>query len=222
MDRFKVSGEDLRSHYPMGTLLGQVFEDIERELAVEERVVCRYILNGTALDEGEETDAADTPLSGIETLEYLSEDKAHLMGEVISGWLEALPELGERVDEFASALRRGEAQKIDVGLTELVENCEFLVQSLWSIRALIGEKKASELPSWTDLEEATRETLRRVISALEKKDFVQLADLIEYDLNDGLEDWRRLLLSFADQAGTLKNGTGATAPGSVGRKASAH
>lgn len=222
MVRFKVSGEDLRRHYPADTLLGQVFEDIERELAAEERVVCRYILNGAAIEENDELRAADMPLSRIETLEYLSEDRQSLLREVVAGWLEALPELSGKIDEFAAALRRGEARRVEAGLTELVENCEFLVQSLWSIRSLMGDTGAAAIPPWSSLEEATRETLRRVISALEKKDFVQLADLIEYDLNDGLEDWRRLLLSFAGQAGALNHGTERASSGSVGRKTSAH
>lgn len=223
MLRFKVTGDDLRKHYPDETLLGQVFEDIEQELAADEKVVCRYILNGRELDEGDEVRLAETPLRLIETLEYLSEDRERLLTEVITGWLEALPELTEKIDGFAIDLRQGRARRIETGLTELVENCEFLVQSLWSIRGLLGDSAAAAIPSWRALEANTRRTLEEVISSLEKKDFVQLADLIEYDLNDALEHWRRLLLVFSEQAGVV---TDASQSGStsnrVDRKISSH
>ncbi|HRO68283.1 MAG TPA: hypothetical protein PL182_12010 [Pseudobdellovibrionaceae bacterium] len=199
MDRYKVSGEDLRSHYSASTPLGRVFLDIERELRAENRVVCRYIVNGLGLEEKEEARFSNLPLAQIETLEYLSQTEDGLLRDVLLGWSEALPELIPASEDLATRILAGQKDGLIKAVHDLVENCEYLVGSLESIRQLRGD--GEDESSFDSMISHLRTVLSEAVRHLEKRDFVLLAQVIEYDFTDGLEELRRALVKLLDSEG---------------------
>ncbi|MBX3041759.1 MAG: hypothetical protein KF789_13720 [Bdellovibrionaceae bacterium] len=201
MDRYKVSGDELRAHYPASTPLGRIFLDIERELRTENRVVCRYIVNGLGIEEKEEERFSNLPLAQIETLEYLSETEDGLLTDVLSGWLDALPELIQASEKLATRILAGQKEGLIKAVHDLVENCEYLLGSLTSIRQLKADSEdEGQMDSTTD---RLRATLSEAVRHLEKRDFVQLAQVIEYDFTDGLEELRRSLAKLLDSEGEM-------------------
>jgi hypothetical protein len=93
MERYKVTGSELREFYKTETQLGRVFMDIERELKSNNQVVCQFIVNGMELKENDEQRFSAISLNEIETLEYLSEGSEVLVESVLNSWIDALPEL---------------------------------------------------------------------------------------------------------------------------------
>ncbi len=85
MERYKVSGEDLRNFYDGNISLERVFSDIEKDLQATDQVVCRYILNGLVIAEFEEARFSTVTLDQVETLEYMTENTADLTGQVLRG-----------------------------------------------------------------------------------------------------------------------------------------
>lgn len=192
MERYRVSGDDLRGFYKTDVALSDIFRDIERELQADRRVVCRYVVNGMALEEKDEARFASFRLSQVDSLEYLSESTDVLLRDVIKGWLDAIPELQAGAEGLARRLRTGATKGIIKALHDLVENCDFLAGSIESARMVIGDGIAVEMNT-KPAEETTRKALREALRCLEAQDFVQLALVIEYDLNHGLEQWAALL-----------------------------
>lgn len=219
MERYRVSGEDLRGFYPAGTALGDVFRDIERELKAENRVVCRYVVNGMTVAEKDEDRFAAFDLAQVVTLEYLSEHTDALLRDVVNGWLDAIPELQQGGEDLATRLKAGATKTgIIKALRDLVENCEFLADSIQSARTVIGDGVAIDV-NVTPAEETTKKALRDALRYLEIQDFVQLALVIEYDLNHGLEQWAEILKDMRfrlDHRGDVNN-AGSTAAHSVDR-----
>lgn len=193
MERSKVSGDELRGRYEGAAILNDVFRDIEQELRSAHRVVCQYIVNGLALEEKDEPRFAVVPLEQVQVLEYLSESTEVLLMNVIDGWLQALPELQDGCEKLAVRLKAGSTTGLLKALHDLVENCEFLVSSLSSARTVMGDTLAAGFPGTDDVEALTKKSLREAVRHLEAQDFVQLALVIEYDLNHSLEQWTSVL-----------------------------
>lgn len=190
MEHFKVSGAELRNFYQKETVLAQVFQDIENDLKAVNQVVCRYIVNGMELDESEESKFSAVSLQDIQTLEYLAENSANLVETVLKGWIDALPELIERTENLAQKMRvqglSGQLKHIH----DLVENCEILIDSIIPLKGMVGDQFLVSSPvDWSTAELLSKKTMQEALRALQDKDFVLLADVIEYDLNNVLQIW---------------------------------
>lgn len=193
MDRYKVSGEELCQHYSEITTLSQVFSDIERELGINKQVVCQFIVNGLALREEDELKFSTLTLKEVTTLEYLTEKTQTLVESVINGWIEALPELIDKAEGLSEKIRRTGMTSQLRDIRDLVDNCQFLISSIISLKGILGDSVMAAVPRWEEAEEQTQKTLKEAIESIEKKDFAQLADVVDYDLNHGLQLWLGIL-----------------------------
>lgn len=193
MERYRVTGDELRAHYRGGASLRDVFGDIERELKTDRRVVCQYIVNGLAVEEKDESRFAEFRLEQVESLEYLSETTETLLVDVLAGWLQAIPELQKGAENLAARLRAGGTTGVLKSMHDLVENCKFLAGSIQSARTLIGDSAGADLVGSERIEGHVNTALREALRHVESQDFVQLAEVLEYDLNHGLEQWAGLL-----------------------------
>lgn len=190
MERFKVSGEDLRNFYQENISLAKVFSDIEQDLRHTNQVVCRYIVNGLEIAEADEARFSTVTLEQIETLEYLTENSRDLTALVLRGWMEALPELMQRTESLAKRMRVQGLSGLLKPIHDLVQNCEFLIDSAMTIKETMGDQFLGGSPvRWEKTEAESKRTVLEALRALENKDFVLLADVLEYDLNNVLQMW---------------------------------
>jgi len=196
MQRYKVEGYELVKFYGEATKLSQVFSDIEQDLKSQNRVVCQYIVNGRDVAEEDEITFSDLALSEVKSLEYLSEGVGRLVEDVVETWIKALPEFVEQIDVLSQELRFDLKARTKKSIVAMIENCEFLVDSLIPIKSLLGDSIAVGLDSMVTAEQQTRKALTEAITALEKKDFVLLADIIEYELTVALQGWHKGLVEL--------------------------
>ena len=191
MQRYKIDGHELIKFYNHATKLAQVFSDIEMDLKSQNRVVCQYIINGEKIEEEDEIKFSNWDLTEVKTLEYLSAGVSYLVVDVVRTWIRALPEFIEQSDKIAGDLRFKADAKSKAAVLDVVENCQYLVDSLLPIKSLMGDSVAAGLDAMVRAEEQTRKTLTEAITALEKKNFVLLADIIEYELVTALQSWHK-------------------------------
>jgi hypothetical protein len=193
VDRYKVSGQELCQHYSEATTLSQVFSDIERELKANQQVVCQFIVNGMALREEDEMKFSTLRLNEVTTLEYLTEKTQTLVESVMNGWIEALPELIEKSEALSVKIRQQGITSHLRDIRDLVDNCQFLISSIISLKGILGDSIMAGITRWEEAEVQTQKTLKEAIEVIEKKDFAQLADVVDYDLNHGLQLWLGIL-----------------------------
>lgn len=197
MERFKVTGAELRGFYQKNVNLAQIFSDIENDLRSENKVVCRYVVNGLEVSEADEVRFGSVLLDQIETLEYLTEGNNDVVKSVLRGWIESLPELIGRTETLSKKMRvmgfRGNMKSV----SDLVQNCQFLIDSVVSLKILLGDQVMGGCPvEWTQAENESKRTVLEALYALESKNFVLLADVLEYDLNNVLQMWFENLSSL--------------------------
>lgn len=191
MERYKVSGQELRDFYQQETSLKKVFQDIENDLRSTNQVVCQYIVNGLDIAESDEEKFGTVSLKDVETLEYLTENSNDLLGSVLHSWVEALPELMENTEKLAKRMRAQGFSGLLRPIHDLVQNCEYLIDSVSSLKEILGDQFLVTCPiDWVKAEQESKRTVLEALTALENKDFVLLADVLEYDLNNVLQMWR--------------------------------
>lgn len=190
MERFKVSGEDLRNFYNENVSLGRVFSDIENDLRSTNQVVCRYIVNGLEINECDEARFSSVNLNEIETLEYLTENSRDLISLVLKGWIDSLPELMKKTENLTKRMRVQGLSGLLKPIHDLVQNCEFLIDSIMTIKLTMGDQfLGTSLVDWSKAENLSKQAVTEAVRAMENKDFVLLADILEYDLNNVLQMW---------------------------------
>lgn len=225
MDRFKVDGQALREHYGDETLLQTVFTDIERELHAEGKVVCRFIVNGMALEERDEVRFAEYTLSEVRELEYLADDKSGLAIKVITGWMDALPELQAGAEELGKKVATGIPLGFKRDFKDILENCESLASSLMSLSKLMPEEAGSVEARFREADGKTMAALKEALHYIERKDHVQLAWTLEYDLVHALELWQDALKTIpgaSSQGAATEAGGTASTKNSVARSQNSH
>jgi hypothetical protein len=190
MERFKVTGSELREFYKANVDLARVFYDIESDLRATNSVVCRYVVNGLEISEDDEVRFGSVSLEQIETLEYQTEDNNVIVKSVLRGWIEALPELMEQTENLCKRVRVQGFQGHLKAISDLVENCEFLIDSVISLKVLLGDRYLIGCHTiWLNVEAESKKAVLQALHALENKNFVLLADVLEYDLNNVLQMW---------------------------------
>lgn len=193
MDKYRITGPTLRDFYPETKILSEIFADIEKDVQSEKKVVCRFIVNDYELDEEAEKKFAEMSLSEIQTIEFWTDQVTHLIPDIVKNWKVALPELMTRCDEVATEIRYKGMDGHYLSIHRMVENCEFLVLSLVSMRQMIGEELIAEFMDWNAAQEQMQHLVKEAYEALEKKDFVLLADVLEFDLGHNLGQWLNFL-----------------------------
>ena len=183
MEKFSITGADLREFYAADTELEQVFSDVEKDLYELKHVVCQYIVNGLRLSDKDEAKFAKVPLAEVESLEYIAAPADSMVWDVTKGWLEALPELMEAAEKISNHLRGGKKAGQLREIHQLLENVEYLMSSLIDIKGLLAEDVRRVQEAWDPAEQQSHLTVRQCLEAVDKKDFVILADVLEYDLS---------------------------------------
>ncbi|WP_413586347.1 hypothetical protein [Bdellovibrio sp. HCB274] len=211
MERFKVTGQELRNFYQTETVLSRVFDDIENELRETNQVVCRFIVNGMEIKETDEARFGTVSLNDVETLEYMTENSNDLVLDVLQAWIAALPELQQKTESLSKRMRTQGFSGLMKPIHDLVQNCEFLIDSVMSLKILMGDRYLVSSPvDWVKAEQNSKTTVVEALRALENKDFVLLADVLEYDLNNVLQMWNEHLQHLekalnGDTSGTYKS-----------------
>lgn len=195
MDKYSITGSELSAHYKPETPLAIIFRDIEKDLSESQQVVCRFVVNGIELSEHEELKLAQAELREVKTLEFWADQPFNLMLDVTQGWIETMPEMIQNTEALCHQLRTVRESAPIKPFYDLVENCEFIVGSLISIQSLGGDHFQDQHATWQETSEHLRTHLLAGYEAVEKKDFVTLADILEYELIPCFEMWQKSLIN---------------------------
>lgn len=172
--------------------LREVIGQIEGRARGRGRVVCGISVNGMRLSEQDELRLANTELKDIEFIEVETEDPAHLVRSTLDSQLALINEI-ERVGlACAEAFRRPDLSQAEALLLSLLDGCRWLTDSLMALRGAESWWASSEtdLSQWNEAENDFRRVTKEVLGAVETKDLILLADLLEYDLANSLGRWR--------------------------------
>jgi hypothetical protein len=189
MNRNVFNNQNIRELAPTAIKLGEVFSIIENEFQLRGEVVCQYVINGISVLESKEEKFSTMSVDEVKELEVLSQTPEKLIGLVVKNWIEKLPILTKSCDILVEGLRvhgfDGRMQKF----VDLIDNCQLMVDSLISISSILKDNSIVISEEWENNELAISKAIGESLAAFEKRDFVQLVDVIEYEICHALQLW---------------------------------
>jgi hypothetical protein len=150
--------------------------EVEKQVQNQGHVVCDIFVNGIKLDEQDESDLATAGIGQIFHLKVTSQDPETLLADTLKDTLQLISVLEDLSLKTSEAFRRQEFEVAHSSFSELLEMCSYLTEVAFLVEA--------------DMSTALRRQYRQLIvdidSAFQTKDFVLLADLLEYELTNVL------------------------------------
>lgn len=189
--------QEIRKQFPSCATLNDIITCIEAELSDRGEVVCEIRVNGHLLSEDDEKKFANSPTSEIRDLSVRSNAPANLISDALRSADSMIPDLDSSCLKTAELLRGTDFSAAQKSFTELLEGCQWLVDTLNHVRgAASGIQKPILHPEkWYEAEKLIGRTVREVSEAYSMKDNVLVADLLEYELTGALAVWKEEVLA---------------------------
>lgn len=193
MNTTTLNHEQIEQNYFDCESLKDLMETIEKDMQASGEVVCQFIVNGMALHENDEKRLHGTPITDVQSLEIRSERPAQLLFEVLKNWEIEIPGIVSQTDTLAQNIRAKGPEGQYTAFVNLIDSCQFLIESLVSMDTVIDTAAFLDRHAWTKSEDQMSVAVGQALDCFERKDFAVLADVLEYDLANSLQSWFDLL-----------------------------
>lgn len=175
--------------------LKQLIERLEGEFQDRGEVICEIRVNGMIVHEKDENRFAESEMAAIDTLTIASERPGDLIQSTLGSALDYVPRLHKACESTAELMRGSDSRLAQLNFTELLDGCQWLVDTVVYLRSAaesVGQPLKDQL-AWRTAEGKFATVVTDILAAFQKKDFVLVADLVEYDLFNLLEEWNRVI-----------------------------
>jgi hypothetical protein len=193
MGHLILNQEELLKVFEPQTELDFVIRHFESQFEQTGEVICRIRINNLNLSEEDELRFKDTPVSKIETLEVDTENPYQLFREVLNYWKTHLPALIATADRISENLRIRSLDRNAMDLSQFIDQCHLLVNSLNSISSLCQHRDITLPKRWSPSELKLWMAFNALLDSFNEKNTSEMADCIEYDLADSLQTWFEVL-----------------------------
>lgn len=193
MGQLSLNQSDLLKIFSVETDLDRIIKHYEVEFEKQGEVICRININNAPLSEEDEQRMSDFPLSKISTFEIETENPNQLFADVVSYWKSHLPVLIETSDSLAQNIRFRGLEKNAATLSQFIDQCHMLVNSLNSIHSLCQHRELPLPERWSPSELKLWMAFNSLLDSFGAKNTNDMADSIEYDLADAFQNWFEII-----------------------------
>lgn len=181
---------EISTEFPQAQTLSEVISALEATFQLKGEVICEIQVNGIAITEEDEVRLGGTPITEIESLIICSSEPARLIDQALGSCKEFIPHVKQSCIRTSEKLRGTDVAAAQSQFIETMEGCYWLVDTLRHVR---GASKGQNLDQWTGYENKMASVVREVVVAYEAKDYVLVADLLEYELSEAVAAWETVL-----------------------------
>lgn len=187
-----------------GTLKG-VIAAIESDLYQTGRVVCKITVNGMSLSPEDEIKFEGAGRNDVSEIEVASQSLVKLIGESRASLSKYFTQLKEASLKAAEAMRAGVSQDASDIIRAIIEGTSWATDMLNQIRAVDpGLSKVQK--EWIAAEAQFIRVSRELLTAFERSDSVLLADNLEYEWSESIDQWLKVLSLLDNAASNVDNG----------------
>ncbi|MEI7973449.1 MAG: hypothetical protein WCH11_03685 [Bdellovibrio sp.] len=154
-------------------------------------MICQIQVNGLQLSEADEEKFALLAKDEIQEIVFQTTSESSVPGRIRELWSLELPRIISSVDDLSQKIRFQGMEGQHLNFVQLIETCQFFVQSLELLRSSVQEKDIQD--QWQACEQILVKSVGLLFSSFEKKDLLGLSENLEYDLADALQRWLDLL-----------------------------
>jgi hypothetical protein len=187
------SGDEIRNLYPDALSLSEVLLRVEKTVGEMGEVVCEYEINGVTLSEAEEQRFAQTSAREIQILCVRSQKPLKLLDDSIVGCLEYIDKILLTLEDASKLFRLGDVHGAHECHRKCISASEVFVEMITHYKIAYQSLKGGLPPSWSALEISMLSTLTGIFEEYGKKNYILVADLLEYDLSNIYSSWKEEL-----------------------------
>jgi hypothetical protein len=175
---------------------GDLLDTLDRELVASGRIVTAARLDGVDVPAFREHDEVVRALSEIGCIEVVAGTPASLLERCLGEAAESVSELCSAALRVADAFRRHELTAANAGLMELAEGLQVLVTIVGAaglaLRVDLQNVSTEGVPIGVRLTELAG-YVEQAVAAQQAEDWLTVADLLQYDIEPSLRQWRAVL-----------------------------
>jgi len=169
----------------------------------QDRTLSEVRINGQPFEEAKLGTATALPRERIERLEVETLDARQVATHFLSAAGQYLSAIVASVERVAELLRVSDESEAMEHYLATLESLQLFMQVLQTTRDALGLDFEAMVAEGLSLEQRLARLaglMQELLSAQEQEDWVLLADVMQYDLCEQLNDWRRLMPLLREQA----------------------
>lgn len=198
MEIIKINKNDLRINFQECRELKEIIFKLESNAKNSGKVVCSVSVNGLRLSESDESRFATTDLNDIDEIEVQMSKVESVAVNSTLALREFLLILKKRVLMAAEHYRENASAPEQHFFSEIVQSTQLLADALMAIRASLTSSSVDEnkfQKIWLQNEAHFMQSVRELAAAYEKGDFVLVSDVLEYELQNSVDNWLEVVSS---------------------------
>jgi hypothetical protein len=196
MERVTIDGHNFVANEIAGANLEEILLNILEHPSTSGRVITGVVLNGEPYSEEVPHAALEVERESIKSLELDTLTMEEMGKAFLSQGPGYLGTLLEALPRIVESFRMGDEQEANEHFLNFLESLQLLMSMLEQSRQALNLWQGSDEADGSDLSlflESLVEVLNTLISLQEQKDWIFLADVLEYELTDSLKRLAELL-----------------------------
>ncbi len=189
MNVTKYSEEEIKSIFLDQSNLKEVLAKIYLECGARGEVICEVSVNGIILTEEDERKFENSPISEIRNIMIRSQYPHFLLDESLEGCLDLISKLLGAFELTAKYFRSSNLHLAHSHQSACIEGVQWFIQMMTHFKAVYGVLRSALPQRWAELENNMGIVLNEIFDAYSKKNYILVADLLEYDLIGIFSQW---------------------------------
>ncbi len=173
-----------------GKTLREVIDRVNEGFIPQGEVITRIRLNGEELTEGVYSKELERECEGVNSLELWTTPIPQVIHDGLTQAAEYINRLVPGIKQIAELFRMGDLMGAQNGFTTLIDGLHWFILILEGPIEIMKLAKSDE---FINCENRFATVLEKMGSAQEREDWVELADIMEYELVPAVEDSRKVI-----------------------------
>ncbi|VAX22550.1 hypothetical protein MNBD_NITROSPINAE03-295 [hydrothermal vent metagenome] len=193
----KLNGETIEIDCSEMSNLSGIAEKVAESFFAPKEVVTELYVNDILVKEGAVASTGETPISEIRTVSFNTvKDPAEKVVELLKKMGAYLDGFSAGVGKVADQFRMGSPEEANRILVQAIEGVGSFTELLSAVRLVTGSGLSDlsyENKSLGEREERLLEITKKMQASQEEKDWITVADLLEYELGPLMTEWKEMI-----------------------------
>ena len=209
--KVKVNDEEFEYDFNKYNTLGDILEELKSNRLGEKDFISEIIINGENIVEEKRSGLEDRPLSDITSLEINTDNPFDISLRVLSNMEDFMGHLINLIDESADKFRladEAEANKQFISCVEGLQTFVGVVDKVKTLNKLDFNDITYESVPIAKRQAELLEVFNSLHNTQANKDWITVADLLEYELSPLVKDWKEILPIITAELKKMESSTG--------------
>lgn len=195
MTELTWNSDDIQREFPNIQTLGELIMATSEKAREQGEFVCAVEVNGMFLNEEQETDFDKTPMAEVKKFAIKMQTLKVLLDESLVQCANFLGQLTMSLENAAQMFRAEDLTAAHKFYKTCIDGTQLFIEMMTHYKIAYQNSLGPCPGSWVFSENRMAGVLRQILEAYRQKNYILVADLLEYELSPILSQWRIDLMS---------------------------